>query len=204
MIKISKPTMKIMTFILSLYLGITLCGDLVTIRHMDLLSNRELLTIGGFISILFFLLPNFVNEIYGFTLAFRMVKMGILVQILLFLLSFLFFKEEMHILFMNLLSVIGLFFSGYFNVRLFSVAKNFVSEGPNKYWVNSLGSYVFSEGIYSIYSIILLEIIRLPVKNIILTILVSYILKSIFAFILVGFLDEFLIYLKYKRLDELY
>ncbi len=178
------------------YMSIMICTAILTNRYVG--TNTLFILEGTLTSPFIFILDDIVAEIYGYKITRFMIISGYASQTLFALICQLvviaphpaFFKDQVsyaHILGSSLLRID---LSGFVAYIIANLANSYILTRwkvllkGRKFWLRSFGSSTFSEALYSILAILLMEIRSVPFHNIIKIIAISYLIKASYSIVL--------------------
>lgn len=187
---------KILALISMLYMSIMLCNAILTNRYI---GNDELFVLGGtFTSPFVFLLDNIIAEIYGYEITQFIILIGFASQTMFVLICQAAinapyphaFTEESAYAYILGPSLLRINFDGFFAYIIANLAnaaillkwKDLIKG--RKFWLRSLGSSMFSEALYSIIAIFMMEIKSIPINNLFKIIIVSFLIKAFYSAVL--------------------
>lgn len=181
---------KFLLFIGMLYMSIMLLNAVLTNRYIG--TDSFFLLGGVFVSPFLFILDDIIAEIYGYKLTQMVIFSGFACQTIFVLAAQLvimaphpsFFTESHsydYILGTTLLRIDLSGFVAYFAANLLNtyiLTKWKVLTKGRHFWLRSIGSSTFSEAIYSLIAVLLIEIGSIPSKNLIEITLTIYAVKA--------------------------
>ena len=184
---------KFIVIISMLYMSIMICNAILTNKYI---GTTKFFILGGTLTSPFiFILDDIVAEIYGYKITQTMILSGFIVQTLFALICDLaviaphpsFFKEQhayTYILGPSLLRIDLSGFIAYISANLINsyvLTRWKVLLKGRKFWLRSLGSSAFSEALYSLLAIVLMEIKYLSFHDITKIIMASYSIKIFYS-----------------------
>lgn len=185
----------VLIIVAMLYMSIMLCNAVLTNRYI---GNDKLFILGGTLtSPLIFILDDIVAEIYGYKITFCMILSGFASQTIFVIICQLalitpypsFFQGQdayLQILGPTLLRIDISGFVAYITANLvnsYLLTKWKVLLKGRKFWLRSLGSSAFSEALYSLIAIIMMEINAIPLHSVFRVIAISYFIKATYSII---------------------
>jgi len=187
---------KVLVLISMIYMSIMLCNAILTNRYI---GNDTIFVLGGtFTSPLIFIIDDIITEIYGYKITRTMILMGYTTQILFALVCQLvlnaphpsFFNQQSAYNSVLGFSLLWISFSGCAAYILANIANSRILSRwkvllkGRHFCLRSLGSSLFSEALYSIIAIIMMEFAAIPFKNIIQLTAISFSIKALYSFLL--------------------
>ena len=147
---------------------------------------------GAFISPLLFILDDIIAEIYGYKIIRTVVLSGFLAQTLFSLISLLvvnapyptFFKEQHAYNYILGLSFLRIDLSGFVAYLTANLINSYILTQwkvllkGRKFWLRSSGSSIFSEAIYSLIAVLMIELYSIPTYKLFKIVLVIYLIKA--------------------------
>lgn len=189
---------KVLVLISMFYMSIMLCNAILTNRYVGL---DYVFVLGGtFTSPFVFILDDIIAEIYGYKITRFVIITGFIAQTVFVVICQIvlltphpsFFKEQAayaHILGPSLLRIDISGFAAYIIANLvnsYILTRWKILLKGRRFWLRSLGSSTFSEALYSLLAIILMEIQSIPLSNILKLALISYLIKATYSVIFAG------------------
>lgn len=190
------------------YMTIMLCNAILTNRYI---GNDSFFVLGGtFTSPFVFILDDIVAEIYGYKVARSLVICAFLFQALFIIICQIvllmpcpnFFREQNAYYLILGPQLFRIHMSGFVAFVSANLLNSYILSRwkillKGKYfWLRSVGSSVFSEAFYTIVAISLMELYSIPLKNILIVTMLSFLIKVSYS-ILFSFPADYLVnYLK--------
>lgn len=197
LINIENPTgFKVLLLVCMLYMSIMLCNAILTNRYIGIDS---FFILGGTLTSPFvFILDDVVAEVYGYKITQFMIISGFLSLTLFTLICQLaviapypsFFKHEDAYSYILGISLLRIDISGciaYISANLINsyiLTRWKILLKGRKFWLRSLGSCAFSEALYSLIAIVLMEVNSIPLKSVMKIVIISYLIKTSYSLIL--------------------
>lgn len=181
---------KFLLSISMLYMSIMLLNAILTNRYIG--TDSFFLLGGVFISPFLFVLDDIIAEIYGYKITRAVIFAGFTGQTFFALICQLaiiapypsFFKEASDYSYILGPSLLRIDISGFIAYIIANLVNSyllarwkFLLKG-RKFWLRSIGSSTFSEALYSLIAVIMIEINSIPLKNLIKIILIIYLIKA--------------------------
>lgn len=187
---------KILVTISMVYMSIMLCNAILTNRYI---GTDALFVLGGtFTSPFVFVLDDIVAEIYGYKITKNLILSGFAAQTLFVIICQLaiyaphpsFFKEQhaySYILGWTLLRINLSGFASYIIANLINsyilTRLKILLKGKH-FWLRSLGSSIFSEALYSLFAIVMMELNSIPLSSILKVAAISFSIKASYSIVL--------------------
>lgn len=178
-----------------LYLSIMLCNAILTNRYI---GSDDLFVLGGsFTSPFFFILGDIIAEVYGYRITKYLIWCGfgcqtifvLICQLVIIAPSPSFFTEQTAYSFVlgsSLLRINISAFAAYIISNLINahiITKWKILLKGRYFWLRSLGASTFSEALYSLIAILMMELNSIPLTNMFKVILLSYLIKVSYSII---------------------
>jgi uncharacterized integral membrane protein (TIGR00697 family) len=182
-------------FLAMLYLTVMLCSGVLTHRLIQLGPFYTMA--GTLVAPLWFTLSDVIAEIYGYTVARRLVWFGFICQTIFAIICKLlvelpspdfldnqtaYFTVLDSILYTCLSALVAYIFAGFINIYLISKWKILLMG--RYFWLRSLGASTISELIFTVLAVFFIQVGKLPLKQMLTIMAVSYSLKVIYAILL--------------------
>ena len=189
---------KVLAFISMLYMSIMLCNAILTNNYI---GTDSFFILGGTLTSPFiFILDDIVAEIYGYKITRFMIISGFTAQTIFVLICQLaiiaphpfFFKEQSAYHYILGPSLLRIDLSGFFAYIVANLINSYILTRwkvllkGRKFWLRSLGSSAFSEALYSVIAILLMEMNSIPMTNIFKVIAISYGIKLTYSLVFSG------------------
>ena len=199
---------KILLGISMIYMSIMLCNAVLTNRYI---GSDTLFVLGGtFTSPFVFILDDIVAEIYGYKITQSLIFTGFFAQTLFVIICQLaliaphpsFFKEQASYDYVLGASLLRINISGFIAYIMANLANSYILSRwkillkGRYFWLRSLGSSTFSEALYSLLAILMMEIASIPLNRILQVITLSFSIKAIYSILLAGPANLLVNYLK--------
>jgi len=215
--KLNDPSGYYFLVILSMtYMSIMLCNAVLTNRYI---GNDALFILGGTLTSPFvFILDDIISEIYGYRMARNVILTGFAAQTMFAAICYFvsvsphpdFFKQ--YDSYYNILgpSLLRINISGcaaYIIANLinsYMLARWKMLVKAKYFWLRSIGSSSFSEALYTILAIIMMELNSIPMTNIIRVVAISFIIKLTYTVIFAGPANLLTNYIKLKTGIDVY
>ena len=190
---------------------VMLLNAIVTNRYI---GNDSFYLLGGvFISPFLFILDDIIAEIYGYKITRTVILSGFAAQTLFALVCQIiviapfpsFFKEAHSYNYILGTSLLRIDFSGFIAYLISNLVNSYILTKwkvllkGRFFWLRSLGASTFSEALYSLIAVIMIEFNSIPFKNLIKIILVVYLIKALTSIIFAFPAQWFVNYIK-KRI----
>jgi len=217
--KVKKPAIainnpagyKFLLFISMLYMSIMLLNAVLTNRYIG--TDSFFLLGGVFVSPFLFILDDIIAEIYGYKITRTVILSGFIGQTLFALISQLAviapypasFKEAHSYAYILGPTLLRIDFSGFIAYFIANLVNSYILTRwkvllkGRRFWLRSLGSSTFSEALYSLIAVVMIEINAIPLNNLIKIILVVYSVKALTSIIFSFPAQFFVTYIK-KRI----
>lgn len=178
-----------------LYMSIMLFNAILTNRYIGF---DDLFVLGGtFTSPFLFILDDIIAEIYGYKITRYIILTGFLVQTLFVLACQLVIIAPRPSHLSYPLAYTYLLGASLLRINLSGFAAYIIANLANSYiltrwkillkgryfWLRSLGSSAFSEALYTLIAIFMMEISALPLQKLFKVILISYVIKVIYSLV---------------------
>jgi uncharacterized integral membrane protein (TIGR00697 family) len=198
----------VLIFLSMLYMSIMLCNAILTNRYV---GTDILFVLGGtFTSPFVFILDDIIAEIYGYKITQALILSGFFAQTVFTVICLVvtnsphptFFKGEeaySSILGSSLLRINISGFIAYITANLinsFILSRWKVLLKGRYFWLRSLGASTFSEALYSLIAIFMMEIASIPFNTILQVVLLSFSIKAMYSIIFAGPASLLVNYLK--------
>jgi queuosine precursor transporter len=199
-----------------MYMTIILANIILTNRYVSLWGDFFVLG-GTLTSPFFFILSDIIAELFGYNVSKQIIWAGFSCQIIFALIcEFVihmpypgFFKDS---------AAYTLIFGQLFRLVLDSFVAFIIASLANVYiitkwktmlngryfWLRSLGSSTLAEALYSTIAILMMEISAVPLGDVFKVILISYLIKVIYAVIFAGPANLFVNYIKRTTQIDIY
>ncbi|MBA2649222.1 MAG: queuosine precursor transporter [Legionella sp.] len=207
--KIAQPLQYYVLIIFCMiYMSIMLCNAILTNRFI---GNDALFVLGGtFTSPFIFILDDIIAEIYGYKITGSIILIGFLAQSLFVLICQLvtsaahptFFTEAATYSSVLGLSLLRINISGFIAYITANLVNSYILSRwkillkGRHFWLRSLGSSTFSEALYSLIAIFMMELNSIPLKDIFKVVAISFSIKAIYSIIFAGPANILVNYLK--------
>lgn len=181
-----------------LYMSIMLCNAILTNKYI---GNDSFFILGGTLTSPFvFILDDIVAEIYGYKITCFMIISGFASQTVFVLICQLaviaphpiFFTHQSDYAYILGQSLLRIDLSGFFAYIAANLINSYILSRwkvllkGKKFWLRSLGSSAFSEALYSIIAILLMEMNAIPMSNIMKVIAISFSIKVCYSLVFAG------------------
>jgi len=175
-----------------------ICNAILTNRYIGI---DAFYILGGTLTSPFiFLLDDIVAEIYGYKITRFMILSGFCAQTVFVLVCLAvvnsphpsFFKANDTYRFILGISLLRINISGFFAYIMANLINSYILTKwkillkGKKFWLRSIGSSVFSEALYSILAILLMEINSIPIQSVLKIILISFSIKFVYSIVFSG------------------
>ncbi|MDF1678851.1 MAG: queuosine precursor transporter [Legionellaceae bacterium] len=199
---------SVLALISMFYMSIMLCNAVLTNRYI---GTDALFVLGGtFTSPLVFILDDIITEIYGYKIARSIIITGFLAQTFFVVICGLvlmaphpsFFKEQSAYSHVLGLSLLRINISGFIAYILANIANAYLLSRwkvllkGRYFWLRSLGSSTFSEALYSLIAILMMEIAAIPLHSILKVVAISFSIKALYSIVFAGPVNLLVGYLK--------
>lgn len=176
-----------------IYVSIMIANAVLTNRYI---GTDAIFILGGTLtSPLIFILDDIIAEIYGYKIACYVILIGFLSQTLFALICGIvvvapapdFFKEKATYQYVLGSSLMQINFSGWLAYIFANLANTYILTRwkvllkGRKFWLRSIGSSMFSEGLYSFLAILMMEFNHIKLDKILQLALVSYSIKACYS-----------------------
>ena|SRR3990167_2871685 len=189
---------KVLILISMLYMSIMLCNAILTNRYIGVDS---LFVLGGtFTSPFIFILDDIIAEIYGYKITRYVILSGFAAQTLFVIICQLalaapyptIFKEQAAYSYLLGPSLLRIDISGFVAYIVANLVNSYILTRwkillkGRRFWLRSLGSSTFSEALYSLLAILMMEISSIPLNSVLKVVLISFLIKAIYSIVLAG------------------
>lgn len=189
---------KVLIFISMFYMSIMLCNAVLTNRYI---GSDELFVLGGtFTSPFVFILDDIIAEIYGYRITQSVILTGfmaqtvfvVICQLVLLAPHPLFFSEQASYNYVLGLSLLRINISGFVAYIIANLANSYILSRwkvllkGRYFWLRSLGASTFSEALYSLIAILMMEIGAISNNNILQVVTISFSIKVLYSVVLAG------------------
>ena len=199
---------KVLIFISMFYMSIMLCNAILTNRYI---GNDILFVLGGtFTSPFVFILDDIITEIYGYRITQSLILTGFIAQTFFVVICQLalltphpnFFQEQASYNYVLGLSLLRISVSGFVAYIVANLANSYILSRwkvllkGRYFWLRSLGASTFSEALYSLLAILMMEIGSIPNNRILQVVAISFSIKVLYSIVLAGPANLLVNYLK--------
>ena len=199
---------KVLIFISMFYMSIMLCNAVLTNRYI---GSEALFVLGGtFTSPLVFILDDIIAEIYGYRITQSVILTGFMAQTLFVIICQLvllaphpiFFNEQASYNYVLGLSLLRINVSGFVAYIIANLVNSYILSRwkvllkGRYFWLRSLGASTFSEALYSLIAILMMEIGSIPSNSILRVVAISFSIKVLYGIVLAGPANLLVNYLK--------
>lgn len=199
---------KVLIFISMFYMSVMLCNAVLTNRYI---GSDALFVLGGsFTSPLVFILDDIIAEIYGYRITQSVILMGFIAQTLFVVICQLvllaphpiFFNEQASYNYVLGFSLLRINVSGFIAYIVANLANSYILSRwkvllkGRYFWLRSLGASTFSEALYSLIAILMMEIGSIPNNRILQVVVISFSIKVLYSIVLAGPANLLVNYLK--------
>lgn len=194
--KINNAGYKFLVILSMLYMSLMLFNAILTNRYI---GTDWLFVLGGTLTSPFiFILDDIIAEIYGYKITRSVIFSGFIMQLLFCFLSIAiidftphpsFFTEND--LYSNMFgnSLLHITISGFIAYAIANLVNAYIITRwkvllkGKKFWLRSIGSSIFSEILYSSIAIVMMEIGRISLEEVIKVIIISCSIKILYSII---------------------
>lgn len=174
-----------------LYMSIMICNAVLTNRYV---GSDELFVLGGsFTSPFIFILDDIIAEIYGYKIARNVILFGFAAQTVFTCICQIvnmapapaLFQEHYAYSSILGLSLVRINFSGFIAYISANLLNSYILTRWKRllkgryFWLRSMGSSIFSEGLYSTFAILMMEVNTIPLNNVFKVIIISFAIKAL-------------------------
>ncbi|OAI45988.1 hypothetical protein AYO45_01900 [Gammaproteobacteria bacterium SCGC AG-212-F23] len=186
---------KFIVVLSMMYMSIMLCNAILTNRYI---GTDSLFFLGGTLTSPFiFILDDIIAEIYGYRIARTIIISGFVAQTIFIVICQMvinaphpsFFKESViyaHVLGPELMKINMGGFLAYITANLinsFIITRWKVLVKGKYFWLRSIGSSSFSEALYSLLAILMMELNSIPLSDIFHVVIISFLVKLTYSII---------------------
>ncbi len=182
---------KFLLFISMLYMSIMLLNAVLTNRYIG--TDSFFLLGGVFVSPFLFILDDIIAEIYGYKITRTVILSGFACQTFFALAAQLviiapypsFFTEAHSYNYILGHTLLRIDISGFIAYIIANLVNSYlitrwkVLVKGRRFWLRSIGSSTFSEALYSLIAVVMIEINSIPSKNLVKIVIAIYLVKAV-------------------------
>lgn len=176
-----------------LYMTIMLCNAILTNRYI---GNDSLFILGGTLTSPFvFILDDIIAEIYGYKVARNVIVTGFAAQTVFAIICYMVVQAPHPDFFKDSESYSKILGTSLFRINLSGFAAYITANIVNSYiitrwkilvkgkyfWLRSIGSSTFSEALYTLLAIVMMELNSIPIVDILHVVAISFMIKITYS-----------------------
>lgn len=184
---------KVLVIMTMLYMSIMLCNAILTNRYI---GSDALFVLGGtFTSPFIFILDDIIAEIYGYKITQSVIFTGFFAQTLFVIICQCvlmsphpsFFQEQGAYNYVLGSTLFRINISGFIAYIVANLLNSYILSRwkvllkGRYFWLRSLGSSTFSEALYSLMAILMMELASIPLSSIFHVVILSFTIKVLYS-----------------------